>query len=108
MRKTVIIILSLMLSMSMMAQKSIQLRSVDKAECVKSDMTSLKASFSFSSIETQDYSSERGTFSWLSLANTVIGYVAQTAGWNWTFLMLMAACVLAIFFMGLTYKEERR
>ena len=55
-----------------MAQQ-IQLRSVDKAECVKSDMTSLKASFSFSTITAEDYTSERGTFSWLSMANTVIG-----------------------------------
>ena len=73
MKKTIIFILSMMLGMSVMAQKSIQLRSVDKAECVKSDMTSLQASFSFSSIEAQDYPSERGTFSWLSLANTIIG-----------------------------------
>ena len=56
-----------------MAQQKIQLRSVDKAECVKSDMKSLKASFSFSTIDAQDYQSERGTFSWLSLPNTVIG-----------------------------------
>lgn len=55
-----------------MAQQ-IQLRSVDKAECVKSDMTNLKASFSFSTITAEDYTSERGTFSWLSMANTVIG-----------------------------------
>ena len=40
------------------------------------------------------------------LANVVIGAVAQAAGWNWTFLLLLAACVLAIAFMGLTYKEE--
>ena len=40
------------------------------------------------------------------LANVVIGAVAQAAGWNWTFLLLLAACVLAIVFMGLTYKEE--
>ncbi|MBR3064815.1 MAG: MFS transporter [Bacteroidales bacterium] len=46
-----------------------------------------------------------GTF---ILANTVIGYVAQTAGWSWTFLLLIAACLLAIFFMGLTYKEEKK
>ena len=42
------------------------------------------------------------------LANFVIGAVAQAAGWNWTFLLLLAACLLAIFFMGLTYKQERR
>ena len=56
-----------------MAQQTLQLRSANKAECVKSDMTSLKASFSFSTIEAQDYESERGTFSWLSLPNTVLG-----------------------------------
>ena len=56
-----------------MAQQRIQLRSADRAECTRSDMTSLQASFSFSTIEAQDYQSERGTFSWLSLPNTVIG-----------------------------------
>ena len=73
MKKVCFILLTLMLSVSVMAQQKIQLRSADKAECVKSDMTSLKASFSFSTIEAQDYQSERGTFSWLSLPNTVIG-----------------------------------
>ena len=73
MKKVCFILLTLMLSVSVMAQQKIQLRSADKAECVKSDMTSLKASFSFSIIEAQDYQSERGTFSWLSLPNTVIG-----------------------------------
>ena len=73
MRKSFVIFLCMMLSVSVMAQQRIQLRSADKAECVKSDMRSLKASFSFSSIEAQDYQSERGTFSWLSLPNTVIG-----------------------------------
>ena len=73
MKKAFFILLSMMLSISVIAQQQIQLRSVDKAECVKSDMTSLKASFSFSTIEAQDYESERGTFSWLSLPNTVIG-----------------------------------
>ena len=42
------------------------------------------------------------------LANTIIGLVAQNAGWGWTFVMLIAACLLAIFFMGLTLKEERK
>ncbi len=58
--------------LSTMAQQ-IQLRSADKAECVKSDMTGLRASFSFSTIEAEDVESERGTFSWLSMPNTVIG-----------------------------------
>ena len=63
----------LAIGLSALAQQNIQLRSVDKAECVKSDMTSLRASFSFSTIEAEDVESERGTFSWLSMANTVIG-----------------------------------
>ena len=40
------------------------------------------------------------------LANLVIGAVAQAAGWNLTFLLLLGACALSIFFMGLTYREE--
>ena len=73
MRKVLLSLLLLVFVTSAMAQQNIQLRSADKAECVKSDMTSLKASFSFSTIEAQDYESERGTFSWLSLPNTVRG-----------------------------------
>ena len=46
-----------------------------------------------------------GTF---LLANTVIGLVAQHAGWSWTFVLLIAACLLSILFMGLTVKQERR
>ena len=57
-----------------MAQNSrIDLRSESKAECVKSDMTSLRASFSFSTIEAEDYQSDRGLFSWISMPNTIIG-----------------------------------
>ena len=73
MKKAVFMFLAIALSVSVMAQQKIQLRSTDKAECVKSDMTSLKASFSFSTIDAQDYQSERGIFSWLSLPNTVMG-----------------------------------
>ena len=73
MRKVLFILFAMVLGVSAMAQQKIQLRSTDKTECVKSDMTSLKASFSFSTIEAQDYESELGTFSWLSLPNTVIG-----------------------------------
>ena len=73
MKKVLFSILLLAIGLSAMAQQSIQLRSADKAECVKSDMTSLKASFSFSTIQAEDVESERGTFSWLSMANTVIG-----------------------------------
>ena len=41
------------------------------------------------------------------LANIVIGYVAEVAGWNWTFVLLIIACLLSILFMGLTYHEEQ-
>ena len=42
------------------------------------------------------------------LANSVLGYVAQsTGGWTWPFILLIIGCLLAIFFMGLTYKEEQ-
>ena len=73
MKRVFLFLLLLAFGASAMAQQQIQLRSADKAECTKSDMTSLKASFSFSTIEAQDYESEQGTFSWLSLANTVLG-----------------------------------
>ena len=41
------------------------------------------------------------------LANTLLGFVADNWGWSWVFILLMIACVLAIFFMALTYKEEQ-
>jgi OPA family glycerol-3-phosphate transporter-like MFS transporter len=45
-----------------------------------------------------------GTF---ILANWIIGLIAQNVGWGATFTLLLAACFLAIFFMGMTYKEEQ-
>ena len=41
------------------------------------------------------------------LANVVIDYVAENAGWDWTFILLLIACALSVFFMALTYKEEK-
>ena len=73
MKKTLFILLSLMLNLSVVAQQKIQLRSVDKAECEKSDMTRMKATFSFSGLEANDVSTERGVFSMLTMPNTVIG-----------------------------------
>ena len=64
---------AIIISMNAMAQQRIQLRTKDKAECVKSDMTGLKASFSFSGIEAQELQSEHGVFSSLTMPNTVIG-----------------------------------
>ena len=51
----------------------ISLRSVDKAECVQNGFKSLEAVFSFSTIESQDITTERGEFSALSMSNTVMG-----------------------------------
>jgi hypothetical protein len=73
MKKFFLVAMTFIFGISVMAQQKIQLRSVDKAECVKSDMRGIKASFSFSTIDAQDYQSDRGTFTWLSLPNTVIG-----------------------------------
>ncbi len=41
------------------------------------------------------------------LANIVIGYVAENAGWDWTFILLIGACLLSILLIALTNKEER-
>ena len=63
----------MVLTINVMAQQRIQLRSADRAECTRSDMTSLQASFSFSTIEAEDVDTQRGQFSWLSMPNTVLG-----------------------------------
>ena len=41
------------------------------------------------------------------LANVVIGFVAETAGWGWTFILLIGACLMPIVFMAMTYKREQ-
>ncbi|MBQ2398830.1 MAG: MFS transporter [Muribaculaceae bacterium] len=41
------------------------------------------------------------------LANIVIGYVADAAGWDWTFVLLLGACILSIVLMMFTYKDEK-
>ncbi|MDR3273002.1 MAG: glycerol-3-phosphate transporter [Flavobacteriaceae bacterium] len=41
------------------------------------------------------------------LANIGMGAVVQHFGWNYGFIMLLISCALAIFFVGLTYKEEQ-
>lgn len=40
------------------------------------------------------------------LANYVVGLVADNWGWSWTFVMLLAACALSIFFMLLTVGKK--
>ena len=73
MKKIVTILLCMVLSISVLAQQKIQMPSADRAECVKSDMTSLKASFSFSTIEAENVNTKGGEFSRLSMPYTVIG-----------------------------------
>ena len=73
MKKTLFFLFMLFIGLNAMAQQTIRLHSVDKAECVKSDMESLKASFSFSTIDAQDMMTERGLFSCITLPNTVTG-----------------------------------
>ena len=63
----------MVLGMTAFAQTKIQLRSADRAECVSSNYQQLKASFSFSTIESENVDTQRGQFSWLSMPNTVIG-----------------------------------
>ena len=69
----VFLTLFLMLGVNAMAQQKIRLTSTDGSKCEKSDMKSLKAKFSFSTLEAQDYKCKEGDFSTLSLANTVVG-----------------------------------
>ena len=73
MKKILLFFTIYLLGFSVFGQTKIGLRSVDKAECVKSDMTQLKATFSFSRLEVNDVSTERNVFSMLSMPNTVIG-----------------------------------
>ena len=73
MKKVLFFSLALLIGMTAFAQTKIQLRSTDRAECVKSDMTSLQASFSFSTIEAENIDTKNGEFSWLSMPNTVLG-----------------------------------
>ena len=42
------------------------------------------------------------------LANVLIGYVAQHAGWNWTFVLLVASCFVAVVLMLMTHKAEMK
>ena len=73
MKETLLLVLTLVMSTIGFSQTKIQFRSTDKAECVKSDYSSLKASFSFSGVEAYDVQNERGLFSSISMPNTVIG-----------------------------------
>ena len=60
MKKVFLSLIILAIGFSAMAQQSIQLRSVDRAECVRSDMRSLQANFSFSSLDANTIETTRG------------------------------------------------
>ncbi len=70
MKKVFLIVLTLVLGTIGYAQSKIQFRSVDKAECQKSDMTSLKAVFSFSSLDADKVETTRGEFSEIHIEGT--------------------------------------
>ena len=63
MRRFLLPIFVLVLGLSAMGQQSIQLRSVDRAECVSSDYHQLRASFSFSSLGANTIETPRGELS---------------------------------------------
>ncbi len=73
MRKLLVFFLVCIIGTSAIGQTKISLRSANRAECVKSDFTSLKASFSFSGLEATEVNTERGVFSALTMYNTVKG-----------------------------------
>ena len=41
------------------------------------------------------------------LANIMLGYVVDNLGWDWSFIILLAACALAFIFTAFTVKEEQ-
>lgn len=41
------------------------------------------------------------------LANIAMGAIVQHLGWDWGFILLLAACALAFLFIAFTYKEEQ-
>jgi len=73
MRKILFLLVTLLLGFSTFAQTEIHFKAADKAECIKSDYTSLQAHFAFSNLEAKQVETVRGAFSMLSLPNTVIG-----------------------------------
>ena len=40
------------------------------------------------------------------LANSLVGYVADHAGWDWTFILLLAGCLMSMVFMALTSSKS--
>ena len=70
MKKLYLLAMTLILSVSAIAQQKIQFRSTDKVECVKSDMTGLKASFSFSSLDAQQVQTTRGELTEIYIEGT--------------------------------------
>ena len=70
MKKVFMFLFCLMLGIGAIAQQKIQLRSANRAECTQSDMTGLKASFSFSSLDADKIETTKGEFSELYIEGT--------------------------------------
>lgn len=52
-----------------------------------------------------------GLFGYLGgalFANIAMGLIVDTWGWDGGFIMLVAACILSIFFSALTWKREKQ
>ena len=70
MKKLYLTILLVAFGIGAMAQQSIQFRSNDNVECVKSDMSSFKADFSFSSLDATTIETSRGELSEIHIEGT--------------------------------------
>ena len=70
MKKVLFSICLLAFGLCAMAQQSIQMRSANRAECTRSDMTRLEATFSFSGLNAQNVETTRGAFSEIQIEGT--------------------------------------
>ena len=70
MKRALFLALVCALGLTAFGQQKIQLRSADRAECVKSDMNGLQASFSFSSLDASKVETPRGDLSEIYIEGT--------------------------------------
>ena len=68
MKKAFLLVLVCALGITAFGQQKIQLRSADRAECVKSNMNGFKASFSFASLDADKVETARGALSEIHIA----------------------------------------
>ena len=68
------LLLGSLFSNQIMAQGRIELsRTNSVRQCDNATQNGFTASYSFSAIESRDYESKQGTFSWITMPNTVMG-----------------------------------